>query len=204
MRATRAMVEAWHSDKKAEVVFDKGRFWNAQPLALNQVFPEAHMFVCVRDLRDVFASIEKQHAKNPLLDEANSALELTTFNRADRMFSPEGLIGQQIVGIEDLGRRQLPFVHFIQFESLVSNPERILDSIYNAIDEKRFAHDLADVKGTASDVDGLYLGKFPHEGSGEVKPPEGSWKDHVPADIAGHIMDRFPAFNSAFGYQRGA
>jgi sulfotransferase len=204
VRSSKAMVESWYADQEAEVIFDKGRLWGSQPLALNQVFPEAHMFVCVRDLREIFASVEKQHAKNPMLDDAANPAQLTSFNRADRMFGPEGMIGSPIVSVEDLGRRGLDFVHFVQFETLVQNPKLVLDGIYTAIGEESFTHDFKDVKNTATDADGLYLNKFPHEGSGEVKPPEGSWKDHVPADIAGLIMDRFPTYNKAFGYQPGA
>jgi sulfotransferase len=200
VRASKAMIEAWYEDQEAEVIFDKGRLWGNQPLALHQVFPDAHMFICVRDLRDIFASVERQHAKNPMLDNAQNAGELTSLNRAKRMFSPEGLIGAPIVGVEDLGRRQLEFVHFIQYETLVQSPKLVLDQIYATLGEDAFAHDFKDVKNTATDADSLYLNKFPHEGSGEVKPPDGSWQDHVSPDIANEIMTSFPLYNRAFGY----
>lgn len=200
-RSARALVEAWYEDA-SPVVFDKGRGWNHSAMALNHVFPGAHLFVCVRDLRDIFASIEKQHAKNPMLDDAANPSELTTYGRADRMFSPQGMIGQQVSGIEDLLRRKLPFVHVIQFETLVANPKLVMDSIYTSLGEDGFTHDFTNVENTATDADGLYLGKFPHEGSGEVKPPLGSWQDHVAPDIASQIMQRFAGYNQAFGYQQ--
>jgi len=200
VRSTRAMVDAWYGDIEAPVVFDKGRLWNHQPLALKQIFPEAHMFVCIRDLRDIFASIEKQHAKNPILDMASNPLELTTYSRADQLFAPQGMVGQQVVGIEDLLRRRLPFVHLIQFETLVQNPKLVLDSIYTTLGEEGFTHDFDNVENTATDADGLYHNKFPHEGSGPVAKPKSSWQEHVPADIAGLIMQRFAGYNQAFGY----
>ncbi|MDP2607303.1 MAG: sulfotransferase [Deltaproteobacteria bacterium] len=195
----RAMIEAWYAGN-GEVIFDKDRHWNHSPLLLHQIFPESHMFVMVRDLRAVMASIEKQHAKNPVLDEASGPLELHTYNRADRMLSPQGLVGQHVAGIEDLMRRNLPYVHMIQFETLVKNPKLVLDSIYTVLGEDGFAHDFTHVENTATDADALYLGKYPHEGSGAVKVPEGLWSDHVPQDIGGLIMQRFAAFNQAFGY----
>lgn len=198
--AARALVEAWY-EGSADVVFDKGRLWNHSPLVLAQLFPESHQFVCIRDLREILASIEKQHAKNPMLDEAQNPLELTTFNRADRLFSPQGIVGSHIVGVEDLMRRKLPNVHIIQYETLVQNPKLVLDSIYTVLREDGYEHDFTNVEKTSTDVDGLYLNKFPHEGGGEVKPPENDWRDHVPMDIAGLIMQRFQAFNQAFGYQ---
>lgn len=197
VRAARAMVEAWYADRSTSVIFDKGRLWNNQPMVLSQLFPYAHMFVCVRDPRDIFASIEKQHANNPMLDDASSPVDLTMRGRASGMFQPDGMIGRAIVGVEDLMRRQLEFVHFIQFETLVNNPQLVLDGIYSVIGEERFSHDLANVENTSEDVDGIYLNKFPHDGSGEVKAPVGSWRDHVSGDVADEIMKRFPMFSQS-------
>jgi len=204
--AYRALSQLWSlspalkSDRMAEVVFDKGRLWNNQPLPLKHIFPEAHLFVCVRDLRDVLASVEKQHTKNPILDLAVTPGELTALSRATRKFSPEGDIGAPLLGVEDLFRRQLGFVHFIQFETLVQNPKLIMDGIYAALGEDIFEHDFKNVECTATDVDGLYHDKYPHDGSGEVKPPEGKWSAYVSPDIAAKIMEEFPLYNRAFNY----
>lgn len=201
VRSPVALIKAWYEDKeKAEVVFDKGRLWTHQPLVQHQLFPDSHQFVCVRDLRDVFASAEKQHAKNPMYDGAKNPAELTSFGRAMQMLTPDGMMGGPAAGVVDLGRRQLPYVHFITFESFVMDPKFTLDSIYKAIGEESFEHDFKDVKSTATDVDGLYHYKFPHDGSGEVKAPEGTWRDHVSQDIADEIMKSFPKYNKQFNY----
>jgi sulfotransferase len=200
-RAARALVEGWYKGK-GEVVFDKGRFWNMGGPVLHQMFPNAKMLICVRDLRAIFASIEKQHARNPMLDDAGNPLELTAYSRADRLFSPNGMLGQQLVGIEDMLRRQLPYILIIQYETFVSNPQLLIDRIYSAIDEKPFEHDFENVENVSgTDVDGLYNCKFPHEGEGKVEAREEDWRKHVPQDIAGLVMQRFAGYNRAFGYQ---
>jgi sulfotransferase len=166
------------------------------------MFPNAKMLICVRDLRAIFASIEKQHARNPMLDDAGNPLELTAYSRADRLFSPNGMLGQQLVGIEDMLRRQLPYILIIQYETFVSNPQLLIDRIYSAIDEKPFEHDFENVENVSgTDVDGLYNCKFPHEGEGKVEAREEDWRKHVPQDIAGLVMQRFAGYNRAFGYQ---
>ena len=203
VRAIRALIVAWYEDEDANIIFDKGRLWNHQALTLKQIAPEAHMFVCVRDPRDILASIEKQHAKNPLLDTATSPQELTLSVRVESNCEPGGIVGQQIDGIVDLMKRQLSFVHAIEFETLVNHPQRVMDSIYKVLEVEPFDHDFTDVKNTATDVDGLYHNKFPHEGSGAVTPPTGSWKDHLPADLAAQVMQRFAGYNRVFGYQPG-
>jgi sulfotransferase len=199
-RAARALIETWY-EGKGEVVFDKGRFWNLNAPILHQLFPDAKLLVCVRDLRAIFASVEKQHAKNPLLDDAGNPMEVTAYNRADRMFSPQGLIGQQIMGIEDLLRRRLPFVHTVQYETFVANPQLVLDRIYTAIGEEPFNHNFDNVENTATDVDGIYNCKFPHEGQGKIEDRQEDWQEHVPSDIAQLIMGKFVGYNRAFGYQ---
>ena len=205
-RSARALIEAWYADE-APVVFDKGRFWNLGALLLNQLFPDAQMFICVRDLRSIFASVEKQHAKNPLIDEAADASQLTAYSRADRMFSPQGLLGQQIMGIEDLLRRNLrnqkgkAFTHPVQYETFVQNPQLVIDRIYTLLGEEPYKHDFEHVENTATDVDGLYNNKFPHEGVGKIEPAEDDWQKHVPADIAKLVMQKFAGYNQAFGYQ---
>lgn len=208
-RSVRALVEAWYADK-APVVFDKGRFWNLSAMLFNQLFPQGQMFICVRDLRAIFASVEKQHSKNPMIDDAGNAVELTAFNRADRMFSPNGMLGQQIMGIEDMIRRNLrnqegkPFTHPVQYETFVQNPQLVIDRIYTLTGEEPFEHDFENVENTATDVDGLYGNKFPHEGQGKIEPREEDWREHVPQDIAGLIMQKFAGYNRAFGYQQQA
>lgn len=195
----RAFIGTWYHGK-GEVVFDKSRAWNHNAPLFNQLNPEGHLFVCVRDLRSIFASMEKQHAKNPILDEVGDVLGRTVFNRADSKFSPEGIIGQQVLGVEDLIRRDLPFVHFIRYENFVQEPHVPLNRIYEAIGEEPCPHDFVDVKNTSTDVDALYLNKYPHEGSGEVKPPYSNWADYVSNDIANLIIQRFPMYNQTFGY----
>lgn len=199
-RASRALVEAWYADKDEPVIFDKGRFWNHQPLVLNHLFPKAQMFVCIRDPRDIVASIEKQHTRNPVLDHAGNPSELMLRTRVEKHCMPDGLVGRQIDGIVDLRSRNLPYVHFIPFENFVRRPDAVLDFIYSTIGEERFDHDLENVENTATDADGLYLGKFPHQGSGAVREPEGTWANHIPANVARLVMGRFRDFNQAFGY----
>lgn len=199
-KSTRAMVESWYGKYEDKAVFDKCRAWNHAPLMFHHLFPDGKIFVCVRDLRSIFASIEKHHGKNPLFEDARSQSEMTVYNRADRMMSPQGLVGQHIEGVEDMLRRSLPFVEFIPFEVLSTNPKLVLEKIYSAMGMDSYEHDFTNVEKSANDIDGLYLNKFPHDGSGAIAPPAGGWQVHVPAEIAGLIMQRFTMYNRSFGY----
>ncbi|MGI9486274.1 MAG: sulfotransferase family protein [Geminicoccaceae bacterium] len=197
-RSIKALCESWYADRKG-VVFDKSRAWVFHYLALQQVFPEAKIIAVVRDLRAVFASVEKQHQKNPILDYAASPAEKTVFVRADQMFSPDGMIGGPIQGVMDLISRQPPGMIVIQFETFVKSPALIMEKLYAELGEKPHAHDFEAVENTATDLDAIYLHKFPHEGSGKIEPVD-DWQTYTPPDIAQQIMQRFPNYNKAFGY----
>ena len=193
-RSIKSLCENWYDTDK--VVFDKSRAWGFHYLTLQQAFPEAKIIAMVRDLRAVFASIERQHRKNPILDiSAGQTLHM----RADQMFAPEGMIGGPVMGVLDLIARQPKGMIVIQYETFVQNPQMIMDRLYAELGEESFKHDFENVENTATDLDALYLNKFPHEGTGKIEPGE-DWKDHVPSGLASQIMQRFPNYNQAFGY----
>jgi len=199
--AARATIDGWYAHKDNEIIFDKSRSWSASSLMLKKVYPECKMIVCVRNLLNVFASVEKQHMKNPLLDEADSLNDRTVYNRADTFFGPEGLIGQPIVGIEDILRRNPDNVIFVHYETFTTDPAMAMQRIYTELNEPLFEHDFDNVKNTAEDADGFYLHKYPHRGCGKVAPtdPE-EWKKYISPDLAGTIMGRFQDYCKSFGY----
>lgn len=197
-----AIIESWYADQDDKIVFDKSRGWTFNALLLEQLCAGAKIIVTVRDLRGVFSSVEKQHRKNPVFDASPGPVDKTIFARADAMFSPTGIIGQCAVGVEDVVRRFGDQVYLLHFESLTADPEGKLKEIYNFLEIPYFAHDFDNIENTAEDVDALYLNKFPHEGSGKVKPADvHEWQEYVTPDLASLIQGRYPAYNQFCGYQ---
>jgi len=198
LRATRAFCDAWHERTDGRsIVFDKSRGWSHNILMLRKIYPESKVIVLVRDLRDVFASIEKQHRKNALLDEANDPSEKTLYKRADIMFSPQGIIGRPIEGLSDIIQRKLK-TWVVRYEDLVRDPDKVTKGIYNYLEIDSYEHDFENIKNTATDPDAFYLYKFPHEGEGKIKKSEETWRDYIPEDIEKLIRERFEFFNRVF------
>lgn len=202
LKATaKGVIGNWYSCYDEEVVFDKSRAWSASSLLLKKIYPEATIIVCVRNLVNIFASIEKQHRRNPLLDDAATPMEKTIYSRADRMFGPEGLIGSPIVGIEDLIRRGPDGVLYVQYESFSQNPGMVMERLYSELGEESYQHDFDNVENVADDPDGFYLHKFPHKGEGKIVPCNiEEWKEYISPDLAMTIKGRFPDYNTFFGY----
>ena len=201
-RSLSSFVENWHRRENKEVIFDKSRGWNSNEAALHELFPESKMIVMVRDLRNVFASIEKQNRKNPLVSEGIEPTDKAIFNRADVMFGPQGLVGGPLVGIEDLIRRKPDGVIYVTYEYFAKNPAMVMERIYSELNEEGFRHDFDNVENTANDPDGFYLNKYPHKGEGKVEPcDQEEWKKYVSDDIANLIMEKFGFYNQFFGYK---
>jgi len=182
------------------VVFDKSRGWAFMLLPLLEMYPDTKIIVTVRHLCDVFASVEKQHRKTPLFSEFHDNQHKTIESKVDRMFSQKGGIGSPLNGIKDIILRQHP-VHFVKYEDLSSDPVGTMNRLYCYLLEDEFEHNFADVENTAEDPDFLYLYKYPHEGSGEVKPSPSKWQDFFHVEVAHEIMKRFNWFNQEFGYR---
>jgi sulfotransferase len=201
-RSLKAFCDAWHHrDDDREVIFDKSRGWAHHLLMLRKIYPESKIIVTIRDLREVYASIEKQHRKNPLFDEANTPIAKTIMGRAQAMFANNGIVGGPLNGIYDIINRQIP-VSFIQYEKLVDRPEAGMKELYNYLEEEHFEHNFDDIQNTAIDPDAFYLNKFPHDGSGKIEPPPiDAWKEYVTAPVAHHIMSSHAYFNNFFGYR---
>lgn len=192
--AARGIVRAFHHS--GEVCFDKNRLWGAHQFVLSQLFPDAKIICCVRDLRAVFGSFERRWRRNPLMQLPPGH---TVRARMQNQFSPDGMIGSALNGVEDLLLVGNKAVLFVSYEALVAHPKQQLANVYNHINEAPFEHDFEQVESTAVDPDWLYLNKFPHNGSGKVEDKT-DWRAFVPPQLAGEIMQTHAAYNQTFGY----
>jgi sulfotransferase len=191
-----AFCAAWYGGTAADLVFDKSRGWNDQTAAFRDLNPGGVVFVIVRDLRAVFASVEKQDRKSGLLRSSPS----TIADRYRAAFAPDGVIGAPYRGVMSIVDQRPPNVYFLRFEDLVRRPAEILANIYSRIGAEPFEHDFANVTNTAIDPDGFYLHKFPHEGSGSVEVRPETWPEILPDWIAADIMKAAAPFNEFFKY----
>lgn len=194
-KAMRGYIDGWY-DGVAEIVVDKSRLWNSHLQLLSWLDPSIRAIICVRDLRSVFASIEQRHVETPMFDEADNILQKTLTQRAETMFSPEGIIGSPLIGIEDAIKREPENKLFLRYEDLVRSPRHSFDAIYKFLDLPFFEHDFEHVENVAEDVDALYHFKYPHEGCGKVQPSNDSsmWERWVDPILSIKILNRYPLF----------
>jgi sulfotransferase len=196
LTALRAFINGWYHDRPEPHIVDKSRGWLMQPLLLAQLDPHAAMIVCVRDPRDVVASIERQHRATALF---HSPLTRTLAETTQMLMEPRGMVGGAIRFIEDLLRRNIPVV-WVRYETLCASPEATLARLHKAMGVDPFDHDFDNIVNVATDLDAVHYNKFPHVGSGSLKPPEQTWQTVIPAELAHRIAISYPLYMQTFGY----
>jgi sulfotransferase len=198
--AVRAFCETWHSG--SDVVFDKSRGWNFNAMAFRDISPDGRILLCVRDLRDIFASVERQESKNGLITAASPSVA----QRYREAFDATGVIGSPYAGVCDLIDTNPDNILVVHYESLVADPDAMMRIIEAECGLDHFEYDFDNVPDTMSEVepDGFWLGKFPHKACGKVENRCPHWSENVPISIAQDIMQKAPKYNRVFGYTQAA
>ncbi len=206
LSAMRGIVEGWYRHRTEPVIVDKGRGWVKYRALLDQLFPDSMLVVSVRDPRDVIASIERQHRQTAAFD---SPVARTIYEAADVLMRPDGMVGGPMRFIEDLLRRQHSGVVWVRYESLVVDPASTIRKVAEAMDlrtgsliatENGFEFDFTNVENVSSDLDAIYRNKYPHDGSGPIKPTGRDWRDVIDPELAGLVASRYPLYMQTFAY----
>lgn len=197
--AVRQFCDGWYADREETFVLDKARGWIMHRDLLEQLYPGAMMVVCVRDPRDVVASIERQDRQTAAF---NSPVARTLYERADLLLRKDSMVGGPMRHVEDLIRRQIKGVVFVRYESLTVSPEISVAKVAKAMGLSPFTFDFEGVENVATDLDALYRNKYPHDGSGAIKPTGRHWSDVMNDEMARNIANVFPLYMEHFAYER--
>jgi len=194
----RAGAEAWCDGR---MTWEKSRPWALHSLLLRQLFPDSVIVAMVRDPRDICASAEKQHRKFPAHNDAADAYQASIRGRCESLMAPDGIIGGAILAVEDLIRRNPSRCLIIDAKAFTADPAKFMSMIYVELGQPAFNHDFLDVENAAGDVDGLYLHKFPHDGSGKVEQRNDDWRDYIDPALGQEILSVYPYYCEKLGYQ---
>jgi sulfotransferase len=140
----------------ADIIFDTNRLWCARMPLLNSLFPESKVIACVRDMPWIIDSIERLVRRNALSPSSIFQYQSggTVYTRADTIANGDGLAGFAYNGLKEAfygeHTRQLMLV---QYETLVTAPERVMNAIYAFIGEPHYQHDFDNVAYEAEEFD---------------------------------------------------
>lgn len=190
------------TDKK--YVLDKSRGWGIHYGFLNSFYPEPKVICMVRDLRAIFASMEKNFRKNQHLDSGivNHATMTgtTTEKRIDvwAQGQPVGLAIERLYQIfkEGTNKKML----FVKYEDLAENPESEMTRVYDYLELPYFAHDFDNIEQITSEDDSVYGIYGDHQIRKKLQPLKSDWKEVLGVNASNWIKNNYKWFYDEFKY----
>ena len=131
--AMQSFLRGWNQDCRKKVVVDKNRAWLHCIELLLKIEPDAKLVVCLRELGQIYGSIESQHQRTILLDFIDHLADFDRFGRADILFAKDKAIGAPLISLHavpDLPKAVQEHVYFMRFEDLVERPVTCLSHLY--------------------------------------------------------------------------
>lgn len=149
----------YHDIAHKSVIFDTSRSWCAKLPALLQLFPDAKIIACVRNMAWIMDSLERQYRKDPFENTRlfnNDAERGTVTARVETLAQPTRLVGYAWAALyEGFYSEQAASILVVDYEYLAGAPEKTIPLIYRFIGEEPYPHDFNNVEYEAREFDAL-------------------------------------------------
>jgi len=198
LNAFRGFINGWIAESESAWVVDKNRGWLNQLEMVSHLDPDCRMLVCVRELGQIYGSVEAQHQKTLLLDFPDHLANLSRYARADKLFGNEGVIGTPLKAIESLqeiDKRLQDRLYYVVFEHLMSEPVTVMREIYKWLNLPEATFDPKQLKVKAHESDSYYRFKYRHKTYPEIQPPT---LHSIPPRIEAELKKNFAWFYRTF------
>jgi sulfotransferase len=157
-RLLRALFDAYYADQaEKEVIFDTNRLWCSKLPAILDLFPEAKVIACVRNVAWVMDSVERLYRANPYENTrlfGNDFERNTVYSRVDTLAQRDRLVGFAWAALKEaFYSEQAKSLLLVDYDLLSRAPQKVLPLIYQFLGEEPFAHDFDNVQYDAPDFD---------------------------------------------------
>lgn len=194
----RGFLRGWYEDAGKQVVVDKNRAWLHAIEFLLQIEPEAKLVVCLRDLAQVYGSIEAQHQHTILVDFIDHLADFDRLGRADMLFAKDKAIGAPLVSLHavpDLPKAVRDRLYFLRFEDLMEQPSACMSHLYAWLGLAPFAIDPERLSAGVQESDSHYRMKYPHGRAQRIVKPK---RHEIPARIQAQIESSYAWYYSLY------
>jgi len=161
----------FYSDVQQPVVFDKNRAWTARvPYIEGYIGEQAKILVPVRRIDEILTSILTMIHRNPFqegqprinfVDEQliKNDIPINDLNRCMYLINDGGIVYESLnaimMGFQQNVRDKM---HFVDYNDLVDNPEKIMEDIYDFIGEEFYDHDFGSISNIHREDDLITYG----------------------------------------------
>ena len=173
--AMRGYLRCWHHDCQKPVVVDKNRAWLHAIEMLLHIEPDAKLIVCLRDLGQIYGSIEAQHQRTILIDFIDHLADYDRFGRADVLFSKDKAIGSPLISLHavpDLPKHVQERLYFVRFEDLMAQPAACMSHIYAWLGVSPLKINTEQLSVGIQESDSHYHMKYTHTQSTKITKPK--------------------------------
>ncbi|GGX76053.1 hypothetical protein GCM10011309_27660 [Litorimonas cladophorae] len=171
----RSVLEGWFQETDKQHVVDKNRGWLRMAEMLNELHDDWRILVCVRDLTQIYGSIEKQHAKTRLLNFADGTDAHGAMARADQLFGKGGVVGGPLNFISDIQDIQDPRIHeriqYVPFEYLMQKPAEAVEEMFGWLGLSPHKINPNKLTTRPHESDSYYRFKYRHETREAITAP---------------------------------
>lgn len=189
--AMRGFIHSWYHDNTRGTVIDKNRAWLHCVELLLHIEPQARLIVCLRELGQIYGSIEAQHQRTIALDFIDHLADFDRMGRADMLFAKDKTIGAPLISVHavlDLPKPVRDRLYFMRFEDLMGDPVACMSHIFRWLDLPPFEIDPEKLRVGARESDSHYRMKYPHAQSGGVAAPK---RHEIPPRIQEQIESAY-------------
>ena len=199
----RGTMNGWFDETDSLFVVDKNRHWLSLIETLHRLDPEFRMLICLRDLTEIYGSVEAQHQRTLLLNFSDRTSSNHYFSRMEYLFREDGVIGAPLSGIQNLQYIQDEAIKnrvcYIEFDALVQRPRAVMETLYDWLGVPNHAFDPDRLQVKPHESDSYYHFKYLHQTRARIEPPA---PHVVPEQLKTEIYRRFPWFYQTFYPER--
>lgn len=156
-RLLKGLFDNYYADCQQPVVFDTNRQWCSRLPALHDLFPQAKVIACVRNVAWVLDSIERLYRANPYENTklfVDDTERNTVYSRVDTLAQRNRLVGFAWAALKEAYYGEhADSLLLVDYDLLVRAPEQVLRLIYDFIGEQWFEHDFNNLHYDAPEFD---------------------------------------------------
>lgn len=192
------------TDKK--YVLDKSRGHGIHYDFINTFYPNPKIICLVRDLRDVFASMENNFRKTP--EKSNSILSWanmtgTTVPKRVDIWSQSQPVGLAIERLQEIIRYgNNAKMLFVKYEDLCLRPDAQMIRVYDYLGIPYFKHDFDNIQQVTKEDDEVYGAFGDHTIRSQLKLVPSKAKSLLGADVCDWIFNNYRWFFETFKYSK--
>lgn len=158
----RGLFDSYYNDAPQDsIVFDTNRNWCSRLPTLLDMFPQAKVIACVRNVAWIMDSMERLYRSNPYDNTrlfGNNMGRSTVYSRLEGLAQHDQMVGFAWSGLREAfyGEHARSLL-VLDYDLLTQAPHKVMPLVYQFIGEAEYAHDFDNVDYDAPEFD-LWLG----------------------------------------------